>query len=87
MKPASVDAQRVSALIARLDSNMHAPRRQAFDELSVLGRAVEGKLKGALGEDPSVEVRIRLEMLLEACTHPYPCLPETRRLTRRSFEE
>lgn len=82
LKPVSVDGRRVAALIAQLDDDKLVSRRQAFDELALLGRAAESALKETLAGKASAEVRARVQELLDAAACPYPATPGTRRVAR-----
>jgi WD40 repeat protein len=57
--------ERLSRLLADLDARRFAVRRQAEDELSRLGRPAVPVLRRALEGKPSLEVRRRVEALLE----------------------
>jgi WD40 repeat protein len=65
LKPvAEVDAKRIAALIAALDSEKFAEREQATTDLAKLGEAVEPALKKLLAGQPSAEAKRRAEELL-----------------------
>jgi RNA polymerase sigma factor (sigma-70 family) len=59
------DARRVARLIADLDSDQFVVRKQAADELEKLGEAATAMYRTALAGNPSLELRRRLEALLE----------------------
>jgi hypothetical protein len=61
----SVDPKRVKPLLAALDSDQFAERDQAMSELEQLGLGVEQVLREALKAKPSLEVRQRIEAILE----------------------
>lgn len=65
LKPvAAPDGKRVQQLIADLDSKVFIRRNAATEELQKLGEQAEGALRTALKDDPSPEVRQRLEQLV-----------------------
>jgi len=59
------DAQKVAQLIADLDSNTFAMRKKAEDELEKLSELAEEALRNALHAKPSLEVKMRLQALLD----------------------
>jgi WD40 repeat protein len=59
------EAERIQRLIADLDSDDFATREKAHKELEGLGAAAVPEMRKALAAKPSVEVRTRLERLLE----------------------
>jgi RNA polymerase sigma factor (sigma-70 family) len=77
VKPiAPADEQRVAALIAALDSNDFTVRQKAGADLEQLGDLCAGACRKALAGRPALEVRRRLEALLDkqaaAARHPSP---------------
>jgi RNA polymerase sigma factor (sigma-70 family) len=62
---APVDAKRLAHLIADLDSGQFAVRQGAARELEKLGEAAVPACRKALEDNPSAELRRRLEPLLE----------------------
>jgi HEAT repeat protein len=66
VRPALVDEAQVRKLLKDLDADEIAIREQATSELAKLGGKVEARLREALKETPSPEVRVRIEGLLEA---------------------
>src|SRR5262249_28458496 len=62
--------QRIARLVKELDSERFAVRRQAGDALRQLGRAAEPALRHALEKNPSLEMRKRVEELLEKLDGP-----------------
>jgi RNA polymerase sigma factor (sigma-70 family) len=60
-----IDRARIARLIRDLDSNQFADRQQATDELEKLGELAAPALRQALTGQPSLEVRQRIERLLE----------------------
>jgi hypothetical protein len=61
----SPDEKKITRLIAQLDSDSFTLREQAAQELGRLGDLAEPALRRALADPPSLEVRSRLERLLE----------------------
>jgi hypothetical protein len=59
------DTERLPRLLAQLDDKNFTVRQKASSELASLGRLVEKALKSALKNDPSEEVKHRIEDLLE----------------------
>jgi WD40 repeat protein len=64
----SVDPKRVKPLLAALDSDQFAERDKAMTELEALGLGVDPALREALSAKPSLEVRQRIEAVLEKLT-------------------
>ena len=62
---ASGDSKRIAGLLAQLDSDEFAVREKATQALSALGEQVESALRTALAGNSSLEVRRRVEMILE----------------------
>lgn len=70
-KVTSIDAKGIDKLIADLDSNQFVVREKAMIELEKLGKMVEPALKKALAtQQPSLELRRRMERLLEKMEGP-----------------
>jgi WD40 repeat protein len=66
VRPAAVpSAARVTRLLADLDDEQFEVREKASDELDLLGEMVEADLRRHLRGKPSLEVRRRVERLLE----------------------
>jgi len=66
LRPASVpDEMRIARLIADLDSNQFAVRERAEKELDMMGETSVSAMRKALQGRASVEVRRRLEQLIE----------------------
>jgi WD40 repeat protein len=65
LRPASVPAEQVARLIADLDSESFSVRSQAVRALEELGEAAEAALRQTLAGKCSLEVRQRIEPLLE----------------------
>jgi hypothetical protein len=61
----SVDRKRVAPLLAALDSDQFAERDKAMRDLEQLGLAVEPILREASSAKPSLEVRQRIEAVLD----------------------
>jgi RNA polymerase sigma factor (sigma-70 family) len=76
----AADGNRLTQLVAELQSDRFECRRQAQAELEALGELAEPALRQALAEDPPLEVRQRLERLLArpATTLPARQLRELR---------
>jgi hypothetical protein len=70
--PKRVDPQQVARLLAELDSEDFRVRSQATKELAKLAEVVEPALCQALKENPSVEVRRRIQQLLEDLEPRHP---------------
>lgn len=66
----AVDAQRLARLIADLDDERFAVRDKASVELKKLEDRAEPALRKALAGQPSLEVRRRIQALLEELNHP-----------------
>jgi WD40 repeat protein len=65
LKPvAPPDMQIVAKLLRELDSDQFANRDRADKALEKMGEAVEGALREALDRNPTLEVRLRLERIL-----------------------
>src|SRR5262249_31627583 len=62
---AKVEPQRISRLIGDLDNKSFSVREQAQRELEELGNLAEKELRKTLASRPSLEVRRRIETLLE----------------------
>jgi hypothetical protein len=83
LKPVvGADARRVARLIADLDSEQFAVRERAFKELEGLGETAFGTLRQALASKPALELRRRLEMLLEKQEERWSPSPERLRTLR-----
>jgi hypothetical protein len=74
-KPDPKLAERLSKLIAELDSEEFTVRDKAATELAKLGVLAETALKKALTANPSPEVRRRIESLLEPLSNNWPGMP------------
>jgi hypothetical protein len=61
---APADGQRIARLITDLDSEVLAVRQKALAELEQLDRAAESALRKTLANQPSVQVRRQIELLL-----------------------
>jgi hypothetical protein len=71
LQPApAVDAKRMAALIADLESNRFAVREQASRELAGLGASAETALRKILKGSPTLEARRRAEALLAKIAAP-----------------
>ncbi|MHB1422290.1 MAG: sigma-70 family RNA polymerase sigma factor [Gemmataceae bacterium] len=61
----AIEQKRVTLLVAALDSDQFVERDKAMTELEKLGLAVEPALREALKAKPSLEIRRRIEAILE----------------------
>jgi len=68
LKPAAVPD--VAALLADLDSSQFVVRRKASEELEKLGASVAAAVQAKLADNPSLELRQRLEALLRRLESP-----------------
>jgi dipeptidyl aminopeptidase/acylaminoacyl peptidase len=75
------DAKRIAQLIADLDAQKYVARERATCELERLGPLVQSDLHKALARAPSLEVRKRIERLLNKLQGPITS-PETRQALR-----
>jgi hypothetical protein len=66
----AVDAQHVARLIADLDSDRFAVRGKSAQDLERLGELVEPALRQVLAGNPRLEVRRRVEQVLEKLEAP-----------------
>jgi WD40 repeat protein len=66
----AVDAKRISALIADLDSDQFAVREKASRELGTLDEAAETALRNTLKGSPGLETKRRAEALLAKMSQP-----------------
>jgi len=64
------DPQRLTRLLADLDSKKYPVREKALEELAKLGELAEPGLKRVLEGKPTLEVRQRVERLLEQLEGP-----------------
>jgi hypothetical protein len=82
--PGAADLNRITHLIADLDSDQFAARQQAARELEKLGELAETPVREALERHPSLEVRRQVERLLERLEGPVQAAGVMREL--RSLE-
>lgn len=75
-----VDAARVTKLIRDMDSDNYNTREAAKEELASMGDSIEGMLRQALKDKPSVEVASRINDLLKELSPQGS--PETRRMPK-----
>jgi WD40 repeat protein len=68
--PVAVDSKRIEKLLADLDDERYAVREAASRELPLLRCSVEPRLRQALADKPSLEMRRRLENILAEPKHP-----------------
>jgi len=64
LQPVRVDGKRIERLLADLDGNEFAAREAAERELTELGDRAEPRLRQALEDKPSLEMRRRLQAIL-----------------------
>jgi WD40 repeat protein len=76
-----VDGKKLARLLADLDNGRYAARQQAVRELEKLGDLAESALRAALEGEPSLELRRRVEALLEKLEAPVTS-PEALRALR-----
>src|SRR5205085_10309627 len=70
LKPAApVDKERIARLIADLDSDRFVEREKAARELAGLGEAAGPALRNVLAGQPTLDVRRRVEQLVEKLDH------------------
>jgi RNA polymerase sigma factor (sigma-70 family) len=69
---AAPDAQRVKRLLADLDAEAFAVREKATKELEAMGESAEGLLRQATQGAPSIELRRRVESLLDRISETSP---------------
>jgi hypothetical protein len=66
LRPVDAPApERVARLLKELDDDRFSVREKAMQELAHLGELVEPALRQALADRPAIEVRLRIEQLLE----------------------
>jgi RNA polymerase sigma factor (sigma-70 family) len=65
LRPVKSDPKRVAQLIAQLDSDDFARRQEAAAELDYLGKFIKADLDKALADNPSLEVKNRIQRLLD----------------------
>jgi hypothetical protein len=80
MRPAEVDASRIAKRIAALDGDTFEGREEASRELAKLGDLAESALRKALAANPSLEVRRRLDELIEKLNVPVTVPEQVRSL-------
>jgi hypothetical protein len=76
-----VEAARLQRLLAELDHRRYPVRREAACELTTLGSAVIPALRQSLRQGPSLEVRRRIETILDLIDEA-PLTPDERRAVR-----
>lgn len=81
LRPAkAADAKKAETLIKDLGAGVFQTRTRAFDELKSLGEGAIPYLRKALKEDPDVELRRRVESLLELATQKAQSLDRLREM-------
>ena len=73
LRPApAAAADQVGKLVAELESDRFAVRQKASQTLDELGEAAESRLRKALEGDLTLEVRQRIQQILESRTRDTP---------------
>jgi RNA polymerase sigma factor (sigma-70 family) len=81
VRPAtSADPKRLAQLLGDLENERFEQRRQAQTELEGLGELAESALRKALAGDPSLDLRQRLERLLDRLSSQMPGTEQLREL-------
>jgi hypothetical protein len=81
LQPAKIaEEERLTRLIADLDSEEFTVRQRAARELERLGEQAETALRQALKKSPSLEARRRMEALLDQLRGPPPTVDQLRAL-------
>jgi hypothetical protein len=71
LRPAApADAQQIARLIGDLEGKQFGARQKAMQELEKLGHAAEPALRKALADGPMLELRQRIEQLLQKLEGP-----------------
>jgi hypothetical protein len=70
LRPAAIDPQWLKERLAALDSHDFAVREKAMYELEAVVETIAPRLRRALEQKPTLEVRKRLLALLEAASAP-----------------
>jgi hypothetical protein len=79
-KELTPEPHRLARLIAELDNNDIKVRDKASEELAQMGELAEPALRKALVEQSSMEVRLRVEMLLKKLKKPVASVTQLRDL-------
>jgi RNA polymerase sigma factor (sigma-70 family) len=72
LKPVTIDPKRIARLLANLDSDQFTVREQATQELESMGSYAAPYLHGVLDKKPALEVRQRVEQILERIKSSMP---------------
>jgi WD40 repeat protein len=80
LRPWTSDAQEIAGLLSDLESRHYAVRKKATKALEALGPSAEPALRKALAAPPGLEVRRRLDRLLERLQGPVRSPEELRGL-------
>jgi WD40 repeat protein len=81
LRPAApADAERLTRLLKELDGKRYADRNRAMRELAALGELARPALEGLLTKQPPLELRKRVETLLEGMRGPVTSPEELRAL-------
>jgi hypothetical protein len=67
-----LDGKHIEQLISNLDSNTFEEREKATEELTKVADGIEPLLRKTLEKEPSPEVKIRVERILETINKPKP---------------
>jgi hypothetical protein len=70
LPPVKADSQRVARLIADLDHDKFTVRQRAAEDLEYLGKFIKEDLEKAIAANPALEVKQRLQMLLDKLPDP-----------------
>jgi len=70
LPPVKADTQRVAQLIADLDNDKFTVRQRAAEDLEYLGKYIKDDLEKALATNPALEVKQRLQQLLDKIPDP-----------------
>ncbi|HEY7156135.1 MAG TPA: PQQ-binding-like beta-propeller repeat protein [Gemmataceae bacterium] len=80
LHPVTIDARWLEERLAALDSDEFAVREKATRDLTAIAEAVEPRLRRAMTKDASLEMRRRLQAILEAPRSLVPPAETVRRL-------
>jgi WD40 repeat protein len=80
LHPVTIDAQWLEERLTALDSDEFAIREKATRDLTAIAEAIEPRLRRAMTKDTSLEMRRRLQAILETPRHLAPPAETVRRL-------